>query len=56
MTLATLSAALEAFRLRAGGELAPDDDGDVEDDADWAKVAALAVTGLTASEDVGDVF
>lgn len=56
MTFVTLSP-LGAFLLRTGGEFAPDDEGDVEEDA-RAKVPVLPMVGLTARDDeaVGEVL
>ena len=56
MTLVTLSLVFGTFLRRAGGEPAPEDGGD-EDDEACANVEVFPVVGLTASDEdvVGDV-
>ena len=54
LTITFVTLSLGDFLLRVGGE-SPDEEGDADEDCSCAKVAVLAVVGLTASEDAGDV-
>ena len=55
MTALVTLASLGDLRLRSGGEVGPDDVGEVEDEpVDLYDIAGPPADGLTASDDEGD--